>query len=235
MQEDCTNYPEIPENKKKEMSELITEHNSLKRKIEAEVEPGNDIFGRLDDLYCYIERHKIGENIPMIEEENEVSKCLMYIWTALQEYSKIENPSLNDALETFKKLIIYSGNIEVFIELADLNELAEKSRKEHLKKCSPAEKMMLEMYSKYMEWKAVNKLLDNFEFNILTTKWCKFQDDLVSINNSDLYLKINDFYDGLSNILTNVEVAKSIVSEATELLKSLEKIETKLKRKAEFL
>ena len=231
MQEDYANYPEIPEEKKKQMLDLITEQNSLKREIEAEVEPGNDIFGKLDNLLYYIEKHKIGENIPAIEENNEVSKCLQYLWNVLQKYAKIDNPLLEDALEAFKKLIIYSSHIEVFEDVSDMDELTKKSRKERLAKCVPEDQRMVDMYSKYIEWQTLRNQVENFEFDILTTKWSRFQDDLVSINNSDLYLRISDFYDGLSNTIPSGEDAKRIVGEAKELLKALEKLEAKMKKK----
>ena len=119
----------------------------------------------------------------------------------------------------------------MFEDVSDMDELTKKSRKERLAKCAPEDQRMVDMYSKYIELQTLRNQVENFQFDILTTKWSRFQDDLVSINNSDLYLRISEFYDGLSNTMPSVEDAKRIVGDAKELLKALEKLEAKLKKK----
>ena len=231
LEEDFKSYAEMPELKKKELEELRIEQTELKRKIENTIGPDENIFDKLDNLNYYIEKQKIGNDIPAIEEENEVTKCVRYFRSVLMEYSKISNPTLNDALTALKKLILYSCHIEVFKDISDFDELQMETRKLYLSKCSTQEAMIVNLYQNYVLLKKLNKLLDNYTFNVVCLKWEKFQDDLVSINNSEIYFKINELYDKMYSISPNEKDVSFIIDSIDEVLVLIKKLEKKLKRK----
>ena len=147
------------------------------------------------------------------------------------EYSKISNPTLNDALTALKKLILYSCHIEVFKDISDFDELQMETRKLYLSKCSTQEAMIVNLYQNYVLLKKLNKLLDNYTFNVVCLKWEKFQDDLVSINNSEIYFKINELYDKMYSISPNEKDVSFIIDSIDEVLVLIKKLEKKLKRK----
>lgn len=229
LKEDFESYPEMPEQKKKELEGLRIEQTELKRKIEERIGPDDSIFNKLHSLYYYIENQKIGSDIPLIEEENEVSKCLNYFRTVLKEYTEIKNPTLDDALNALKKLIVYSSQIEVFEDVSDLDELQIETRKIHLDKCSTQEAKIVNMYQSYNLLKKLNNEIEDFEFDIVDSKWKKFQDDLVSINNRNTYFKISNLYDKMVNILKDEIVASDITNDIVEVLSLIESLEKKLK------
>lgn len=231
LEEDFESYPEMPEQKKKELGELRIEQNELKRKIEDRIGNDDSIFAKLHSLHYYIEKQKIGSDIPSIEEENEVAKCLNYFRTVLKEYTEINLPTLDDALTALKKLIVYSSRIEVFEDVSDLDELQMETRKIHLNKCSTQEAKIINMFQNYISLKKLNNEIDNFEFDIVDSKWGKFQDDLVLINNRNIYFKISNLYDKMINISKNEIAVSSITNNIVEVLSLIESLETKLKRK----
>lgn len=231
LEEDFESYPEMPEQKKKELGELRIEQNELKRKIEDRIGNDDSIFAKLHSLHYYIEKQKIGSDIPSIEEENEVAKCLNYFRTVLKEYTEINLPTLDDALTALKKLIVYSSRIEVFEDVSDLDELQMETRKIHLNKCSTQEAKIINMFQNYISLKKLNNEIDNFEFDIVDSKWGKFQDDLVLINNRNIYFKISNLYDKMVNISKNEIAVSSITNNIVEVLSLIESLETKLKRK----
>ena len=91
--------------------------------------------------------------------------------------------------------------------------------------------MIVNLYQNYILLKKLNKMLENYMFDIVCLKWEKFQDDLVSINNSNIYFKINELYDKMCSISPNEKDVSLIIDSIDEVLVLIKKLEKKLKRK----
>lgn len=228
LEEEFKDYPEIPEQKKKELEELRIERAELRREIEYRNEPGDSVFEKLDELYYYLEEQKIGEDIPEIEGKSDTAKCLNYFRGVLKKYMKKRSPTSIDAEDVVKKLIVYSSRINVFEDVSILGDFYRDSRENSLEKCDALEKTVIKMYENYVLRKRLISEITDLEFRISDAKWKKFQDDLVLINDRKLYFEINALYDQMINTSKNIKEVELVMLHIEKVLDKLGKLERRL-------
>lgn len=231
LEEEFKDYPEIPEQKKKELEELRIERAGLKREIEYRNEPGDSIFEKLDELYYYLEKQKIGEDIPAIEDESDTAKCLNYFRSVLKKYMKKRSHTSLGAASVVKKMIVYSSHINVFEDVSVLDDFYRDRRENLLEKCNALEKTVIKMYENYVLRKRLISEITDLEFYISDAKWKKFQDDLVLINDRKLYFEINALYDQMINTSKDIKEVELVMLHIEKVLDKFRKLERRLEGK----
>lgn len=223
-------FSELPETIQKQIEDKKIERAELRRKIEDSMDPNNSIFSKLHNLNYYIEHMKIGDSIPMIDEDNEATRCIRYIRKVIKEYSEIKTPSSEDAKNVLKKLLVYNSQIDVFKSISELEDVEKEIRDISMSHCDSEEIAMIKMYESFVLLRELVGEIENYRFKVNTSKWDKFQDDFVLINNSKVYFEICNLYELIASENMCENNTQTVIDKSIEVIEVLIKLEKKLKR-----
>lgn len=227
-------FSELPETIQKQIEDKKIERAELRRKIEDSMDPNNSIFSKLYNLNYYIEHMKIGDSIPMIDEDNEAARCIRYIRKVIKEYSEIKTPSSEDAKNVLKKLLVYNSQIDVFKSISELEDVEKEIRDISISHCDSEEIAMIKMYESFVLLRELVGEIENYRFKVNTSKWDKFQDDFVLINNSKVYFEICNLYELIASENMCENNTQTVIDKSIEVIEVLIKLEKKLKRMCWF-
>ncbi|MDD4048927.1 MAG: hypothetical protein PHI90_08960 [Clostridia bacterium] len=176
------------------MQNISTEIIKLEKEIKIKSEElrkniTRDIYKEFINIQKEIDQSKVME---MYGKKNEdtLLNTLKYIYSCIKEFNEINPKNKSDIINIYKSLLLYEIRKDDIIE----NDIFDESIFDFYYKERYGQHPMLHVWKNFYHYNILSEKLINFSMDIKINCWYALKDDLVLLNNRQLYILIDDCY-----------------------------------------
>ncbi|SCY25613.1 hypothetical protein [Alkaliphilus peptidifermentans] len=221
--------------REKALQILNIEEQIKEKKKEIYINIERDVYKEFMLIQQYIDSNLIEGWYEKIDDSGKVNlKIFKYIYDNINEFNNLQDKTKENVVQLYKTLLMYEIRLDdtIINDNRFDEEMFQFFYGERYK-----EHPMIEIYKDFYHQEFLHKIISNYKFNILNQRWDILKDGLVLLNDRELYIDIDDFYDSidflknLQSIDMNETNLKRLNEECSNLLHNVKGIQNNLIKK----